>query len=92
MSSGPALAYSTSDVEPAPVREDTGVDELVLVVVPRPAGILGHQVGIRKGGLGIGVGGLEVAVAGRGVEEPVQLLDVLAVVALGAGQAEQAAP
>ena len=57
---------------------------------PRPGGVLGDQLGIGVGGLGVAVEHALVGVGGGGVEVVVQLLHVLAVVALAVGQAEQA--
>ena len=53
------------------------------------AGVLGHEVVVRERPLGVVVAPAQPRVGRRRVEVPVALLDVLAVVALEAGQAER---
>ena len=77
------------DVEVAIVGENAGVDQLVLRLLPAASPVLRDEIGIGKRPLRIFVESPQVGVGGRGVEVPVVLLDVLAVVALAAGQAEQ---
>ena len=90
MSSGTAFAYSTNDVEVAVVVEDAGVEQLVLELRPRPPPVGLHEVAVRELALRILVEVLHVRVRRRRVEVEVVLLDVLAVIALAVGQAEQA--
>src|SRR6185436_18186542 len=75
------------DVEVALVVEDAGVDQLVLGIAL--AATVLDQALIREGALRVLVQGPAVGMGRGGVEEVVQLLDVLAVVALGARQAEE---
>src|SRR6185436_12465959 len=76
---------------PVPVVvEDPGVDQLELRVVPGPSGVLGDEPFVRERGLWVVVAPLHPRVRRRRVEEPPVLLGVLAVVALGAGQPEDA--
>src|SRR5205085_517508 len=67
-----------------------GLDQLVLGLGAIALTALLQQPGVGIGGLGILVQPLHVGVGRRGVEVEVILLDVFAVVALVAGQAEQA--
>ena len=75
---------------PVPLVEHTGVDQLVLGVVEPAAAVLGQQVGVGELGLGVVVAPREPRVRRRGVDVPVALLHVLPVVALLAGEPEQA--
>src|SRR5262249_49808620 len=59
-------------------------------VVPRPPPVLLGEMLIGEGGLRVLVQALQVRRRRRRVEVPVQFLDVLAVVALAVGQAEEA--
>jgi hypothetical protein len=75
--------------DPVPVLvEHAGVDQPVLRVEPAPPPVPGEQVGRGEGGLGVVVAPAVPGVAGDGVQVPPVLLDVLAVVGLGPGQAE----
>ena len=87
---GAGLGVLDDDVEEPVVAEDAGVDQLELGVVSRPPGVLGDELLVRERPLRIPVEGLEVGVARRRIEVVVELLDVLAVVAFGSGQPEQA--
>ena len=83
------LGVLDEHVEIAVLVEDAGVQQLVLEIVaaPRPAGR--QEVAVRVLRLRVLVEELQVRMGGRAVEVEVVLLDVLAVVALGVGQAEQ---
>ena len=72
----------------AVVVEDAGVDQLVfgLELGPRAVGL--DQVLVRERGLRVVIPPAQPGAARDGVEVPPVLLDVLAVVALGAGQPE----
>ena len=74
----------------AVVVEGSRVEELVLGIELAPAAVLLAQVLVREGGLRIVVAPPVPGMAGHGVEVPPVLLDVLAVVGLGAGQPEGA--
>jgi hypothetical protein len=74
---------------PVPVAgEDAGVDQLVLRPVLAPAAVLRDQVGVRELALRVVVPPRHPRVRRSGVGVPPVLLDVLAVVALRARQAE----
>ena len=90
MSSGAGLGVLDEDVEVAVVVEDAGVEQLELRLVLAAAAVLLDQPGVGKLALRILVEHLQVGVRRRGVEVVVELLHVLAVVALAVGQAEQA--
>ncbi len=90
MSSGPAFRVLHLDVEVVALVEDAGVHELVLQLVPGPGPVLRDQVVVGELGLRVLVQPALVAVRRQVVEVEVVLLDVLAVVALGVGQAEEA--
>jgi hypothetical protein len=87
---GRGLGVLDEDVEVAVVREDAGVEQLVLQLLARPMAVRHHEVVVRVGPLRVLVEPLHVGVSGCRVEVEVVLLDVLAVVALGVGQAEGA--
>ena len=89
-SSGAGLGVLDEDVEVAVVVEDAGVEQLELRLVLAAAAVLLDQPGVGKLALRILVEHLQVGVRRRGVEVVVELLDVLAVVALAVGQAEEA--
>ena len=83
------FAYADLD-DPVPVVvEDPGVEELVLRAAPVPARVLQPELVIGERGLRIVVAPPVPGVAGQRVQVPPVFLDVLAVVALGAGEAEQ---
>ena len=76
-------------VEVAIALEDARVDELVLHVALAASAVLAHEIVVGIGLLRILVEVLHVGVGGRAVEVVVVLLDVLAVVALAIGEAEE---
>ena len=76
-------------VEEPVVGEHARVEQFVFTVGVAAAGVAGHQLGIGEGPLRIAVERREVAGRGRGVEVVVQLLDVLAMVALRVREAEE---
>jgi hypothetical protein len=86
----PGLGVLDKDVEVATIVEDAGVEQFVLRPAPAATVVLLDQVRVRELPLRILVEHLQEGVRRRGVEVVVQLLDVLAVVALGVGQAEEA--
>ena len=86
---GRRLRVLDLDVEVAARVEDAGVEQLVLELLARALPVDGDQVVVRKLGLRILVQLSLVAVGRDVVDVEVVLLDVLAVVALGVGQAEQ---
>jgi hypothetical protein len=76
--------------DPVPVAvERTGVQQFVLGLVAIPAGVGIDQVLVRERLLRIVVTPPVPRVAGQGVQVPPVLLDVLAVIALRAGQPER---
>ena len=77
-------------VEVAPVVEDAGVQQLVLLVAEATAPVRRQEIAVREGGLRVLVPPAHPRVGGHVVDVEVVLLHVLAVVALGVGQAEQA--
>ena len=83
------LRVLDGDIEVTAVREDAGVRELELGIVRAAATVLFHELRVGKLGLGVLVERLQVRVRRRGVEVVVAFLHVLAVVALGAGEAEE---
>ena len=87
---GRGLGVLDHDVEVAVVLEDAGVDQLELEVALAAAPVLLDQMAIGERRLRILVEELEVGVGRGGVEIVVELLHVLAVVALAVGEAEQA--
>ena len=87
---GIGLGVLDDDVEVAVVVEDAGVDQLELRLAAAAPRVLLDELGVGKRRLRILVEPLHVRVRRRRVEVEVVLLDVLAVVALVAGQAEQA--
>ena len=88
---GRGLRVLDEDVEVAVLVEDAGVEQLELRLPPcRAARFSSTQPRVRELALRILVEHLHVRVRRRGVEVEVVLLHVLAVVALGAGQAEEA--
>ncbi len=72
----------------AVVIEDTRVDQFVLGLGARAAGILRDQLLVREATLGVVVAPAQPGGAGQGVQVPPALLDILAVVALAVGQPE----
>ena len=78
------------DVEVAAVIKDPRVEELELGVAPGATPVLVEQLLVRELALRVLVQRLHVGVGRRRIEIVVALLDVLAVVALGAREAEEA--
>jgi hypothetical protein len=87
---GAGLGVLDEDVEIAVAVEDAGVEDLEFRVLLAAAAVLLHQAGVRKFRLWIFIEHLEIGARRRGVEVVVELLDVLAVVPLAVGEAEQA--
>ena len=85
-----AFGVLDEDVEIAIAVEHAGVDQLELLLILAAAAVLLDQRGVRERALRIFVEELQPAVGRRGIEVVVELLDVLAVVALAVGEAEQA--
>ena len=88
-SSGAGLGVLDDHVEVAVVGEDAGVEQLVLELAPAARAVRRDQVVVRELALRVLVEHPHVRVRRRAVEVEVVLLDVLAVVALGVGQAEE---
>ena len=84
------LRVFDEDVEVAVVVEDPGVDQLVLGLGLAARAVGGDQVVVGELALRVLVEHLQVRRRRRRVQVVVALLDVLAVVALGVGQAEEA--
>ena len=89
-SSAAALAYSTTTSKYRSSARSAGVDQLELRGPAIPPAVLLDQPRVRERRLGILVEHLHVGVRRRGVEVEVVLLDVLAVIALAAGEPEEA--
>ena len=87
---GSRLRVHHLDIEEALVVEDAGVEQLIFRGVAVAPGILRNEVGVGKGSLRIEVGGPKEGRRREGVLVEVEFLDVLAVVALRVGEAEQA--
>ena len=87
---GRRLCVGDLDIEVAVVVEDTGVEQFEFRLVGAAPPVLCHQLRIGKGLLRILVEHPHPAVARGAVEVVVELLDVLAVIALRIGQPEQA--
>src|SRR3989441_1191898 len=85
---GRRLRVLGDDVEVAIFLEDAGVHELELGISAAPPLILLDEPRVRKLALRILVETLHIGVGRRGVEVEVIVLDVLAVVPLRAGEAE----
>ena len=85
---GIGLGVVDRHVEVASVIENAGVLDLVFRLMGVALGVLLHQLVVGEGGVRILVEHPHQGVAGRAVEIPPQLLDVLAVVAFGVGQPE----
>ena len=78
------------NIEVAVLREDSGIQQFVFRVLPAPPCVFFHEAGVWKFRLRILVQRLQVRVGGRAVEVEVLLLHVFAMVALLAGEAEEA--
>jgi hypothetical protein len=87
---GRRLGVLDHDVEVAPLVEDAQVAQLHLGRAPIALGARAHQLVVRERALRVLVERLAVGVRGRRVQVEVLLLHVLAVVALGARQPEEA--
>src|SRR5881628_3397730 len=85
---GRCLRVLGDDVEVAIPLEDSGVHELELGITAAAPLVLLDEPRVGKLALGILVEALHVRVGRRGVEIEVVVLDVLAMVSLGAGEAE----
>jgi hypothetical protein len=85
---GSGLGVLHFHVEVPVAVEDPSVDQLVLGIELSPPSVRLGQIGVRIGGLRILVEHPQVGRRRRRVEVVVALLDVLAVVALGVGEAE----
>ncbi len=85
---GVVLGVGHLDDPVAVVLEDAGVEQLVLRLALVTTPVLGHQVAVGELRLRVVVAPAQPGMAGEGVGEPPVLLDVLAVVALRAGQPE----
>ncbi len=72
------------------IVEDTGIEQLEFRVGLAAGGVALDQLRVGKGPLRILVKHLEVGMGGGGVEVIIELLDVLAVIALAVGQPEEA--
>jgi hypothetical protein len=86
---GFGLCVLDEHIEIPVVREDAGVQQFVLGRVRVATRVLRHQIRIGIGAMRILVQHLQVGMRRRRVQVEVVLLDVLAVVAFGIGQAEQ---
>ena len=87
---GRFLGILDEDVEVAVVVEDPRVDQFVFELALAAAPVPVHEVGIRERRLRIFVEILHVRVRRRAIQIEVVLLDVLAVITLAVGQAEEA--
>ena len=84
------LGILDEDVEVAILVEHAGIDQFVLHFLPAAAAAGLDKIGVRECRLRILVEVLHVRMRRRAVEVEVVFLDVLAVIALAVGQAEQA--
>ena len=87
---GRLLGILDEHVEVAILVEDAGVEQFVLEFAAAAAAAGLDEIGVGKGRLRILVEVLHVRMGRRAVEVEVVLLDVLAVIALAVGQAEEA--
>lgn len=87
---GTRFGVADIDIKVAVVVEGAGVDEFVFWLGAIAFLIFRDEFGVRKGSLRILVEGLHPAVGGGALKVVVALLDVLAVVALVAVEAEEA--
>ncbi|OPZ01129.1 MAG: hypothetical protein BWZ10_03513 [candidate division BRC1 bacterium ADurb.BinA364] len=86
---GRILGVFDEDIEIAPAVERPCVVDLELRLAQAAPGVFLDQSGVREFGLGIFVERFEVGMRRSGIEIIIALLDILAVVALRAGQAEK---
>src|SRR5690606_3640917 len=86
---GAGLGHGDAHVEVAVFVKDAGVGDLEFGIVQAARGVLRDETAVGVFGLWILVERLHPGVGRGGVEVVVEFLDVLAVVALGAGEAEE---
>jgi hypothetical protein len=87
---GTGLGVLDLDVKKAVFGKHPGVGQLILRIIPRPATVLRAERFVGKPGLRILVKRPVPGVGRRRIEIEVHLFHILPVVALGAGQAEEA--
>jgi len=85
----PVFGILEEDIKVSVALEHTGVEQLILELFPRSTPIGLHKILVRIRPLGILVEVFHKRVGGCTVEVEVILLDVLAVVSLTVGKAEQ---
>ena len=85
----PGLGVLDEDIEVAVVVEDAGVQQFVLGLVLAPAATFLDELAVGELALRVLVEHLEVGVGRSGIKVVVNLLHILAVVALPVGQPEQ---
>src|SRR5207237_3579099 len=83
------LGIFRENVEVAIPIEDAGVGQLELAIALAPPSVLPHQLVVGELSLGVLIEGLQIGMGGGRIEVEVGFLDILAVVALGAGEAEE---
>ncbi len=83
------LGVFEEDIEVAVLREDARIEQLELGLGTATLLVFFQELEVRELGLGIFVEHAHVAVCGSGVQIEIALLDILAVVALIAGEAEE---
>ena len=86
---GRFLRVFDEDVEVAVFVEHAGIEDFKFRIAPGAAAIFGNQPFVRKRRLRIFVKRLHVRMRGRGIEIEILLFYVLAVITLGAGEAEE---
>ena len=86
----PAFGIFDKDIEIAVFVKDAGIQELELRVLGATIAVFRNQSGVRKLDLRIFVERLLVGVGRSSIKIEITFLDILAVVALAVGQAEQA--
>ena len=87
---GSRLGVFDEDVEVAVAVEDSGIDKLELVIAFAAPAILFDQPAVGKFGLRVLVEKLHIGVGRRRIKVVIVFLGVFAVIALAAGQAENA--
>ena len=87
---GRGLGVFHEDIEITVRIEQAGVEQFKLRLIFPPPAVHVNQLFVGKGRLRILVKELQVGIRGRGIEVIIELLDVLAMVALGIGEAEEA--
>src|ERR1700676_1085299 len=83
------LGVLDEDIEVAVVIEDVGVDQLTLGIVPGAPAVLLDELRIGKRPLWVLVEHLQVRMRRRGIQVVIELLDVLAMIGLIVGEAEE---